>query len=53
MDYTTKTWNSLCSLRDAIERDKVETVKQFDGFELITNKATYRLCFGVLTILKK
>lgn len=48
-DYTKRTWSSLSQLRDHIERDGKERVKDFTGNELITNKHRYGLYGGVLT----
>jgi hypothetical protein len=48
VDYTKKTWDSLSSVKAAIERDKSEKIISFDGIELITDKSTYRLCSGIL-----
>jgi len=48
-DYTKRTWSSLSQLRDHIERDSKERVKDFTGNELITNKHRYGLYDGILT----
>jgi len=48
-DYTKRTWNSLSQLKDHIEKDGKEKVKDFIGHELITNKYRYGLYGGILT----
>jgi hypothetical protein len=49
MDYLKRKWDSLRSLKETIENDKTETVISFNGWQLVTNKATYGLCDRVLS----
>jgi len=48
-DYTKRSWNSLSQLREHLDRDGKEKVKEFNGFELITNKNRYGLFQGAIT----
>ena len=48
-DYTKRTWSSLSQLKSEIERSGKEKIKEFNGYELITNKWRYGLYDGVLT----
>lgn len=45
-----KSWNSLSELKDRIESDSTETVVSFMGYELVTDKNTYTLYDGVVTV---
>jgi hypothetical protein len=36
-------YNDLGSLKREIEESKVENVKLFDGYKIVTNKNTYRM----------
>jgi len=47
-DYTKQTWTSLSQLASTIEKDKSEKIKDFLGYELITNKYRYGLYGGIL-----
>lgn len=47
-DYTKQTWTSLSQLASTIEKDKSEKIKDFLGYELITNKYRYGLYDGIL-----
>ena len=47
-DYTKQTWTSLSQLASTIEKDKSEKIKDFLGYELITNKYRYGLYSGIL-----
>lgn len=50
-----KRYPNLSSVRDEIVADKKskEKVKSFNGFEIITNRATYQLFDGEVFILPK
>jgi hypothetical protein len=48
IDYTKKTWNSLSSLKSAIERDGKDQVIEFNGYELVTKKWRYGLYDSIL-----
>ena len=47
--YRTKRWSSLTDLRIYLTRTNAETIKSFNGHELVTNKGSYSLLFGNLT----
>ncbi len=48
--YNHKSWTSLGQLREAIERDGKEKILEFNGYSLKTNKRTFTLFNGLLTI---
>lgn len=50
IDYTRRTWGSLSDLVERIERDGVEQVREFNGYQVVTNKHVYGLAFGELTV---
>jgi hypothetical protein len=50
IDYTRRTWGSLSDLVERIERDGVEEVQEFNGYQVVTNKHVYGLAFGELTV---
>jgi hypothetical protein len=50
--YEHKTWASLSQLREIIERDGKEKILEFNGYSLKTNKRTFILYNGILTIKK-
>lgn len=52
-DYTSKKWNSLTDLKNTIERDKKETVVDFNGHTLLTKKWRYTLYDGILVRKKR
>jgi len=52
-NWQEKNWNSLTDLKNYLIDNKIEKVIKFNGFELITNKATYMLFDGQLTIKTK
>jgi hypothetical protein len=52
MKYKTK-WNSLSDFKKFLEKETKETVVSFNGYELVTNTATYGLAFGQLTVSEK
>lgn len=45
-----KQWRSLTDLKEHIVRHNLEKVISFDGAELVTNKATYGLYQGKISI---
>lgn len=45
-----KNWQSLTQLKNHIEKNKLEKVISFDGAQLITDKATYGLYAGEISI---
>ena len=45
-----KTWASLTQVKQHIEKNKLEKIVSFDGAELITDKASYGLYAGELSI---
>ncbi len=49
MKYKTK-WNSLSDFKNFLEKETNETIISFNGYELITKKATYGLAFNQLII---
>jgi hypothetical protein len=49
-DYTKRMWNSLTQLKEHIEKDGKEKVLAFDGFQLKTNKRTFKLYGGILFV---
>jgi len=48
IDYTSRKWNSLSSLKSAIERDGEDQVIEFNGHELVTKKWRYGLYDSIL-----
>lgn len=46
--HLTKKWNSLSDLKEYLERTKKETIIEFNGYSLTTNKGKYGLAFGEL-----
>lgn len=51
-DYTTRRWNSLKDLYDRIQKDQTETIVEFNGISLTTNKRKFSLYDGILTVEK-
>jgi hypothetical protein len=49
-DYTKRTWNTLGDLVERIERDGVEEIEMFNGFQIVTSNRIYGLAFGELTV---
>ena len=45
-DVVDQRWDSLSTLKKYFDSNKLETVKDFDGFSLTTNKHTYTLFDG-------
>ena len=43
-----RTWRSLTQVKKYIELHKLEKVKSFNGWELVTDKNIYGLCDGQL-----
>lgn len=52
MKYKTN-WNSLNDFKNFLERETNEKIISFNGYELITKKATYGLVLGQLNIREK
>ena len=50
--YNHKTWSSLSQLKEIIERDGKEKILEFNGYSLKTNKRTFMLHNGKLTVKK-
>lgn len=48
-----RSWNSLTQLKEYFEKEKIETVVNFNGEVLETKKAYYRLAFGKLSRIIK
>ena len=44
-----RSWNSLTQLKEYFEKEKIETVVNFNGEVLETKKAYYKLAFGKLS----
>jgi hypothetical protein len=51
--YHNKKWNSLTQLKDYLEKEKIEKVLEFDGYELITEKYRYTIAFSELNVEKR
>jgi hypothetical protein len=50
--HSERRWNSLTDLKSYIEAHvDDENFVSFDGFELITDRFTYRLCDSELTVI--
>lgn len=49
-NYTGKSWNTLGDLAERIRQDGVEEIQKFDGSKIVTNKRTFGLAFGELTV---
>ena len=49
MNHLQRSWNSLSDLRDYLVKNKLEKVKYFDGWQLVTDKRQYQLVFGQLS----
>lgn len=43
-DYLEKKWNSLTDFKQFLERNKLEKILDFSGYQLVTNKRVYTLC---------
>tara|TARA_R110000772_G_scaffold10135_1_gene32621 strand:+ start:470 stop:652 length:183 start_codon:yes stop_codon:yes gene_type:complete len=53
-DYAKYTWHSLSQLKRYIElNNPKEKIKSYEGYELVTSKAKYRLYMGELRIYPK
>lgn len=47
--HLTRSWNSLDSLSTYLTNNKLEKVKEFNGYSLLTNKRLYTLYDTVLS----
>jgi len=42
-DYLEKKWNSLTDFKEFLEKNKLEEILDFSGYQLVTNKRVYSL----------
>ena len=52
MKYKTK-WNSLSDFKNFLEKETKEEIVSYNGYELVTKKASYGLVFGELIVGEK
>jgi predicted nucleotidyltransferase len=50
--YKTK-WHSLSDFKTFLEKETKEEIISYNGYELITKKASYGLAFGELIVSEK
>ena len=53
LEYAEKNWNTLTQLIKQIESDGKEKIKDYTGMHIITNKFTYGLAHGRLSVYDK
>lgn len=53
LEYAEKKWNTLFQLMKQIESDGNEKIKEYTGSQVITNKFTYGLVHGRLSVYDK
>jgi len=53
LKHLNRKWNSLSDLKDYFEKNKEETVLDFDGLSLTTNKGVYGLFNSHLSFMKR
>jgi len=50
--YHDKKWDSLSKLKDYLEKENLEKIVDFNGYELITEKYRYTIAFSELRVEK-
>lgn len=50
--YHDKKWDSLSKLKDYLEKENLEKIVHFNGYELITEKYRYTIAFSELRVEK-
>ena len=53
LEYAEKKWNTLLQLMKQIESDGNEKIKEYTGHQVITNKFSYGLVHGRLSVYDK
>jgi len=50
--YHDKKWDSLSKLKDYLEKENLEKIVDFNGYELVTEKYRYTIAFSELRVEK-